>query len=85
MAIEFFGAQNGGIYVVVNGNGGAAGFAKEPEKLASFMCNHEYQDAYFLSCMDFASEYGFAKDGDAKEMFFKAEAIANKFKKEEAA
>ena len=82
MAIEFVGAQNGGIVVVVNGNDM---FCKEPEKLAFFMCNHEYQDAYFLSCMDFASEYGFAKDGDAKEMFFKAEAIANKFKKEEAA
>tara|TARA_R100000951_G_scaffold92973_1_gene81482 strand:- start:267 stop:512 length:246 start_codon:yes stop_codon:yes gene_type:complete len=81
MAIQFIGAHNGGIMAVVNGNDC---FCENEYFLAFFMVNHQYKDAYFLSSMDFASEEGFANDGDAKAMFSKAEAIANKIKEEAA-
>ena len=79
MAIQFIGAHKGGIMAGVNGNDC---FCENEYFLAFFMVNHEYKDAYFLSSMDFASEEGFANDGDAKAMFNQAEAIANKIKEE---
>lgn len=73
MAIEFISAQNGGIMAGINGNDC---FCANEEKLAFFMMNHQYNNAYFSSSMDFASEYGFDDDGDAKAMFYRAEEIA---------
>ena len=73
MAIEFISAHNGGIMAGINGNGC---FCANEEKLAFFMMNHKYNNAYFSSSMDFASEYGFDNDGDAKAMFHRAEEIA---------
>lgn len=81
MAIKFIAAHNGGIMAGINGNDY---FCESAEKLAFFMANQEYKNAWFLSSMDFASEEGFANDGDAKAMFNQAEAIANKIKEEAA-
>ena len=65
----FIDAQNGGIGVFI-GAGNQVGFAKTPKMLAYILDTKKiYGEVMFTSSMDFASEYGFADNGDARKLF----------------
>ena len=65
----FIDAQNGGIGVFI-GAGNQVGFAKTPKMLAYILDTHKiFGEVMFCSTMDFATEVGFADDGDARKMF----------------
>ena len=65
----FIDAQNGGIGVYI-GAGNKVGFAKTPKMLAYILDTKKiYGEVMFTSSMDFASEYGFADNGDARKLF----------------
>ena len=65
----FIDAQNGGIGVFI-GAGNQVGFAKTPKMLAYILDTKKiYGEVMFTSSMDFASEYGFADNGDARKFF----------------
>ena len=71
----FIDAQNGGIGVFI-GAGNQVGFAKTPKMLAYILDTKKiYGEVMFTSSMDFASEYGFADNGDARKLFDDAVAI----------
>ena len=65
----FIDAMNGGIGVFI-GAGNQVGFAKTPKMLAYILDTKKiYGQVMFTSSMDFASEYGFADNGDARKLF----------------
>tara|TARA_B100000424_G_scaffold28895_1_gene19822 strand:- start:65 stop:301 length:237 start_codon:yes stop_codon:yes gene_type:complete len=65
----FIDAMNGGIGVFI-GAGNQVGFAKTPKMLAYILDTKKiYGQVMFTSSMDFASEYGFADNGDARKFF----------------
>ena len=65
----FIDAQNGGIGVFI-GAGNQVGFAKTPKMLAYILDTKKiYGEVMFTSSMDFASEYGFVDNGDARKLF----------------
>ena len=65
----FIEAENGGIGVYI-GAGNKVGFAKTPKMLAYILDTKKiYGEVMFTSSMDFASEYGFADNGDARKLF----------------
>ena len=68
----FIDAQNGGIGVYI-GAGNKVGFAKTAKTLKYILdtkkVNVFEDDIFFTSSMDFASEYGFADNGDARKFF----------------
>ena len=65
----FIDAMNGGIGVFI-GAGNQVGFAKTPKMLAYILDTKKiYGEVMFTSSMDFASEYGFADNGDARKFF----------------
>ena len=71
----FIDAMNGGIGVFI-GAGNQVGFAKTPKMLAYILDTKKiYGQVMFTSSMDFASEYGFADNGDARKLFDDAVAI----------
>ena len=65
----FIDAMDGGIGVFI-GAGYQVGFAKTPKMLAYILDTKKiYGEVMFTSSMDFASEYGFADNGDARKFF----------------
>ena len=65
----FIEAMCGGIGVYI-GVGNKVGFAKTPKMLAYILDTKKiYGEVMFTSSMDFASEYGFADNGDARKFF----------------
>ena len=71
----FIDAMDGGIGVFI-GAGNQVGFAKTPKMLAYILDTKKiYGEVMFTSSMDFASEYGFADNGDARKFFDDAIAI----------
>ena len=65
----FIGAHKGGIQVF-KGAGNLIGFAKTPKMLAYILDTHKiFGEVMFCSTMDFATEAGFADDGDARKLF----------------
>ena len=65
----FIEAMDGGIGVFI-GAGNQVGFAKTPKMLAYILDTKKiYGEVMFTSSMDFASEYGFADNGDARKFF----------------
>ena len=65
----FIDAMYGGIGVFI-GAGNQVGFAKTPKMLAYILDTKKiYGEVMFTSSMDFASEYGFADNGDARKLF----------------
>ena len=65
----FIDAMDGGIGVFI-GAGNQVGFAKTPRMLAYILDTKKiYGEVMFTSSMDFASEYGFADNGDARKFF----------------
>ena len=65
----FIDAMNGGIGVFI-GAGNQVGFAKTPKMLAYILDTKKiYGQVMFTSSMDFASEYGFVDNGDARKFF----------------
>ena len=71
----FIDAMNGGIGVFI-GAGNQVGFAKTPKMLAYILDTKKiYGQVMFTSSMDFASEYGFADNGDARKFFDDANAM----------
>ena len=65
----FISANNGGIEVGI-GVGNKVGFAKTAKMLAYILETKKiYGEVMFTSSMDFASEYGFADNGDARKFF----------------
>ena len=71
----FIGAHKGGIQVF-KGAGNLIGFAKTPKMLAYILDTHKiFGEVMFCSTMDFATEAGFADDGDARKLFDDAVAI----------
>ena len=65
----FIDAMNVGIGVFI-GAGNQVGFAKTPKMLAYILDTKKiYGQVMFTSSMDFASEYGFADNGDARKFF----------------
>ena len=65
----FIDAMDGGIGVFI-GAGNQVGFARTPKMLAYILDTKKiYGEVMFTSSMDFASEYGFADNGDARKLF----------------
>ena len=65
----FIDAMDGGIGGFI-GAGNQVGFAKTPKMLAYILDTKKiYGEVMFTSSMDFASEYGFADNGDARKFF----------------
>ena len=65
----FISANNGGIEVGI-GVGNKVGFAKTAKMLAYILDTHKiFGEVMFCSSMDFATEVGFADDGDARKLF----------------
>ena len=65
----FIDADNGGVSVSI-GAGNKVGFAKTAKILAYILDTKKiYGEVMFTSSMDFASEYGFADNGDARKLF----------------
>ena len=65
----FIDAQDGGIGVYI-GAGNKVGFAKTPKMLAYILDTKKvFGEVMFTSSMDFATDYGFATDDGAKELF----------------
>ena len=65
----FISANNGGIEVGI-GVGNKVGFAKTAKMLAYILDTHKiFGEVMFCSTMDFATEAGFADDGDARKLF----------------
>ena len=65
----FIEAMWGGIGVYI-GAGNKVGFARTPKMLAYILDTKKiYGEVMFTSSMDFASEYGFADNGDARKFF----------------
>ena len=65
----FIDAENGGVGVYI-GAGNKVGFAKPAKMLAYILDTKKiYGEVMFTSSMDFASEYGFADNGDARKLF----------------
>ena len=65
----FIEAMCGGIGVYI-GDGNKVGFARTPKMLAYILDTKKiYGEVMFTSSMDFASEYGFADNGDARKFF----------------
>ena len=71
----FIDAMDGGIGVFI-GAGNQVGFAKTPKMLAYILDTHKiFGEVMFCSTMDFATEAGFADDGDARKLFDNAVAM----------
>ena len=65
----FIEAMCGGIGVYI-GAANKVGFARTPKMLAYILDTKKiYGEVMFTSSMDFASEYGFADNGDARKFF----------------
>ena len=65
----FIDAENGGISVYI-GVGNKVGFAKTAKMLAYILDTKKiFGEVFFTSSMDFATEVGFADDGDARKLF----------------
>ena len=73
----FIDAMDGGIGVFI-GAGNQVGFAKTPKMLAYILDTKKiYGEVMFTSSMDFASEYGFATDDGARNLWDAAVALRN--------
>ena len=71
----FINAHEGGIQVF-KGAGNLVGFAKTPYMLAYILDTKKiYGEVMFCSTMDFATEAGFADNGDARKFFDDAVAL----------
>ena len=65
--INFIGAHNGKLELHM---GDKVKSSANPIILADIMSKHGFADVVMgSSAMDFASEYGFKKDGDAKKLY----------------
>ena len=65
----FIDAENGGVGVYI-GASNKVGWAKTAKMLAYILDTKKiYGEVMFTSSMDFASEYGFADNGDARKLF----------------
>tara|TARA_R110000868_G_scaffold322966_1_gene583880 strand:+ start:353 stop:610 length:258 start_codon:yes stop_codon:yes gene_type:complete len=82
--IQFISADDGGISLHSNDFEYSAWKCLNKNQLACALIQYDFSGAFFTSSMDFASEEGFANDGDAKEMFYQATVIASKMKEETA-
>ena len=68
--INFIAADESGIKFFAGEVGNCVGFAKTPKMVAYVLKTKGIADNLFhSSSMDFASEYGFKKDGDAWKLF----------------
>ena len=66
----FIDAVEGAKVAVFKGAGNMIGTAKTPKMLAYILDTHKiFGEVMFCSTMDFATEVGFADDGDARKMF----------------
>ena len=73
----FLQADNGGI-AIYEGAGNRVDWAKNPLALSVVIENFNLLDrdnVFFTSSMDFASEYGFKRDQDARILFGEASSI----------
>ena len=65
----FIDAENGGVGVYI-GDDNKVGFAKTAKMLKYVLDTKKiYGEVMCTSSMDFASEYGFADNGDARKLF----------------
>ena len=68
--IRFIAADESGIKFFAGEVGNCVGFAKTPKMVAYILKTKGIADTLLhSSSMDFASEYGFQKDGDAWKLF----------------
>ena len=68
--INFIAADESGIKFFAGEVGNCVGFAKTPKMVAYILKTKGIADNLFhSSSMDFASEYGFKKNGDAWKLF----------------
>tara|TARA_Y100001972_G_scaffold4839_1_gene5360 strand:- start:83 stop:322 length:240 start_codon:yes stop_codon:yes gene_type:complete len=68
--IRFIAADESGIKFFAGEVGNCVGFAKTPKMVAYILKTKGIADTLLhSSSMDFASEYGFKKDGDAWKLF----------------
>lgn len=68
--IRFIAADESGIKFFAGEVGNCVGFAKTPKMVAYILKTKGIADTLCSSSsMDFASEYGFKKDGDAWKLF----------------
>ena len=66
----FIDAVEGAKVAVFKGAGNMIGTAKDAKMLAYILDTHKiFGEVMFCSTMDFATEVGFADDGDARKMF----------------
>ena len=66
----FIDAVEGAKVAVFKGVGNQIGAASTPKMLAYILDTHKiFAEVMFCSTMDFATEVGFADDGDARKMF----------------
>ena len=72
----FIDAIEGAKVAVFKGAGNMIGTAKDAKMLAYILDTHKiFGEVMFCSTMDFATEAGFADDGDARKLFDDAVAI----------
>jgi len=72
----FIDAVEGAKVAVFKGAGNQIGAASTPKMLAYILDTHKiFGEVMFCSTMDFATEAGFADDGDARKLFDDAVAI----------
>ena len=72
----FIDAIEGAKVAVFKGSGNMIGTAKDAKMLAYILDTHKiFGEVMFCSTMDFATEAGFADDGDAKKLFDNAVAM----------
>ena len=71
--IDFVCADDGALILSVDG---IDHVCKTPEGAACLLVVYGCSGAYFSSSMDFASDYGFEADGDARAFFSLAEDLA---------
>ncbi len=74
---KFIEADNGGI-AVYEGPGNRVAWAKDPLSISLIIDNWNLLDdpnVFFTSSMDFASEYGFKENGDARLLYGEASVI----------
>ena len=66
--IDFVAAKDGLVEMYAGDK--LVGYASTPKSVANCLHEEGYDDHYsFSSSMDFASEYGFDKNGDAHDIF----------------
>lgn len=71
--IDFVSADDGALILSVDG---IDHVCKTPQSAACLLVVYSCFGTHFSSSMDFASEYGFEADGDARAFFSRAEDLA---------